>query len=499
MSAIKGLFKDTAIYGISSIVGRFLNWCLVPLYTYVLSSSADYGIVTNLYAWTALMMVILTYGMETGMFRFMSDEKEDANTVYKTALTSLFTTSLVFVVLCTVFIQPISQALGYEHYPEFVGMMVLITAMDAFDCIPFAYLRYKKQPIRFAIIKFVMIFANIGMNLFFLLLCPYLWREAPSLIDWFYRPDYQVGYIFVANLISTLIVTLVLLPYVFQGKYAFKWTLLKRMMYYSLPLLMLGVVGIMNQTIDKILFPYLYESKEVAVGQLGIYGACFKVAMVMMMFSQAFRYAYEPFVFDKSRSAGKEQMYADTMKYYVITSLLICLGMILFIDVIKLLIHESYWSGLIIVPIVLFSYLFQGIYSNLSIWYKLTDKTYYGFIISSIGLVINVSLLWFLVPRYGLIGAGFASFGAFFTMMLISYLLGCKYMPLPYDLVKFAKYLLLTLILMGINYWVETPFVWANYLIKIGLLMVFLVYMVRTDLPLSTLPFIGKYVKRLNN
>ncbi|MBQ2025943.1 MAG: polysaccharide biosynthesis C-terminal domain-containing protein [Paludibacteraceae bacterium] len=496
MSAIKGLFKDTAIYGISSIVGRFLNWCLVPLYTYVLSSSADYGIVTNLYAWTALMMVILTYGMETGMFRFMSDEKYNPNVVYKTALVSLFTTSLLFVVLCTVFINPIANTLGYHHYPEFVGMMVCITAMDAFDCIPFAYLRYKKRPLMFAAIKFVMIFANIGMNLFFLLLCPYLWNKAPYLIDWFYRPDYQVGYIFVANFISTLIVTLVLLPYVFQGKFAFDAKLLKRMLHYSLPLLMLGVVGIMNQTIDKILFPFLFESKEVAVSQLGIYGACFKVAMVMMMFSQAFRYAYEPFVFDKSRSVGKEQMYADTMKYYVITSLLICLGMILFIDVIKLLIHQSYWSGLVVVPIVLFSYLFQGIYSNLSIWYKLTDKTYYGFIISSIGLLINVLLLWFLVPMWGIVGAGFASFGAFFTMMVISYLLGCKYMPLPYNVPKLCKYLLLTIGLLAVNYWAQTPFEWANYMIKIGLMLVFIVYLVRTDLPLSTLPFIGKYFKR---
>jgi O-antigen/teichoic acid export membrane protein len=496
MSAIKGLFKDTAIYGISSIVGRFLNWCLVPLYTYVLSSSADYGIVTNLYAWTALMMVILTYGMETGMFRFMSDEKYDANTVYKTALTSLMGTSLLFVAICLLFIQPIAQTLGYQQYPEFVGMMVCITAMDAFDCMPFAYLRYKKRPITFAVLKFVMIFANIGMNLFFLLLCPYLWEHAPYLIDWFYRPDYQVGYIFVANFISTLVVTLFLMPYVFVGKYAFDARLLKKMLHYSLPLLMLGVVGIMNQTIDKILFPYLYDSHEVAVSQLGIYGACFKVAMVMMMFSQAFRYAYEPFVFDKSRSVGKEQMYADTMKYYVITSLFICLGMILFIDVVKLLIHESYWGGLVIVPIVLFSYLFQGIYSNLSIWYKLTDKTYYGFIISSIGLVINVFLLWFLVPMFGLIGAGFASFGAFFTMMVISYALGCKYMPLPYDLLKLGKYLLLTLLLLAINQWMVTPYIWVNYLIKCVLLGLFLVYMVKTDFPLQAMPFIGKYFKK---
>ena len=192
-------------------------------------------------------------------------------------------------------------------------------------------------------------------------------------------------------------------------------------------------------------------------------------------------------------------MYAETMKYYVITSLLICLGMILFIDVIKLLIHESYWGGLVIVPIVLFSYLFQGIYSNLSIWYKLTDKTYYGFIISTIGLVINVLLLWFLVPLWGLIGAGFASFGAFFTMMMISYLLGCKYMPLPYDLRKMGLYLLLTLVLLAINHFAVTPLVWVNYIIKVALLLVFVAYLVKKDLPLSTLPFIGKYFKRIND
>jgi O-antigen/teichoic acid export membrane protein len=484
MSAIKGLFKDTAIYGISSIVGRFLNWCLVPLYTYVLSSSADYGIVTNLYAWTALMMVILTYGMETGMFRFMSDEKEDANTVYKTALTSLFTTSLVFVVLCTVFIQPIAQALGYEHYPEFVGMMVLITAMDAFDCIPFAYLRYKKQPIRFAIIKFVMIFANIGMNLFFLLLCPYLWREAPSLIDWFYRPDYQVGYIFVANLISTLIVTLVLLPYVFQGKYAFKWTLLKRMMYYSLPLLMLGVVGIMNQTIDKILFPYLYESKEVAVGQLGIYGACFKVAMVMMMFTQAFRYAYEPFVFAKHKDRESVAAYADAMKYYIIFSYMILLGMIFYLDLLKFIIAPSYWEGLKVVPVVLWTYIFQGVYFNLSFWYKLTDKTQWGAYFSILGVVITFALQAIFVPRIGYMASAASSTVCYLVIMLLSYFVGRKHLEIPYDLRRIGIYTLLVVAVLA-GYYALAYFLPINEWMKMGigtiLLIIYCVFFYHLD------------------
>jgi O-antigen/teichoic acid export membrane protein len=496
VTEFKSLAKETAVYGVSSILGKFLNWCLVPLYTHVLASPADYGIVTNLYAYTALILVILTYGMETGLFRFMNKGTDNPQTVYSTTLISLFVTSAIFVVSCFVFSDPISNAMGYALNPEYIMMLAIVVAMDAFGSIPFAYLRYKKRPYVFAGLKLLMIFVNILMNIFFLIGCPYIMTVAPSLIDWFYRPEYGVGYVFVANLISTTTVTIALLPYVFVGKFKFDIKLLKRMLAYSLPLLLLGIVGIANQTIDKILFPYLFEDKMYAQTQLGIYGACFKIAMVMMMFTQAFRYAYEPFVFAKNKNADSRQAYADIMKYYFITSLLIFLGMMFYIDILKLIIGESYWEGLKVVPIVLLSYIFQGVYFNLSMWYKLTDKTMFGAYMSFIGSVITITLIWVLVPRIGYIGAAYASLCAYLCMMLISYFLGQKYMPVNYDLVGMLKYFVLAMALYGVSILAKNGYPWLNYLINTLLLALFVVYMVKKDLDLHTLPIIGKYFKK---
>jgi O-antigen/teichoic acid export membrane protein len=468
----------------------------VPLYTYVLTSSADYGVVANLYAWTALLLVILTYGMETGLFRFLNKDGKVKSAVYPTTVICLFVSSLTFVALCAGSLNGISTALGYPDHQEYVMMLAVVVAMDAFDSIPFAYLRYKKRPIKFAALKLLMIFVNIVMNIFFLVICPMIYESSPEAISWFYNPNYGVGYVFVANLISTTVVTLALIPVALEEKLKFDLPLLEDMLKYSFPLLALGVVGIMNQTIDKILYPFLLDDPEVATAQLGIYGACFKVAMVMMMFTQAFRYAYEPFVFAKNKDKDSKQVYADSMKYYVISSLLICLGMIFYIDILKLLIHESYWSGLIIIPVVLLSYLFQGIYFNLSLWYKLVDKTYYGAIMSSIGFVINVVLLIVLVPLIGFMGAALASLAAYTVMMIISYFLGNKYFPINYPLLSMAKYLSLAAVLVGISYLAVTPWAWLNYIIRTILLGTYIFYIVKTDFPLSNLPIIGKYFKK---
>lgn len=495
-SEMKTLAKETAIYGLSSILGKFLNWCLVPLYTYVLTSSADYGIVANLYAWTALLLVILTYGMETGLFRFLNKEGRDKSAVYPTTVICLFVSSLTFVALCAGSLNGISTALGYPDHQEYVMMLAVVVAMDAFDSIPFAYLRYKKRPIKFAALKLLMIFVNIVMNIFFLVICPMIYESSPESIGWFYNPNYGVGYVFVANLISTSVVTLALIPVALEEKLKFDLHLLEDMLKYSFPLLALGVVGIMNQTIDKILYPFLLEDPEVATAQLGIYGACFKVAMVMMMFTQAFRYAYEPFVFAKNKDKDSKEVYADSMKYYVISSLVICVGMIFYLDILKLLIHENYWSGLVIIPVVLLSYLFQGVYFNLSLWYKLVDKTYYGAIMSSIGFVINVVLLIVLVPLIGFMGAALASLAAYTVMMIISYFLGNKYFPINYPLLSMAKYLGIAAVLVGISYLVVTPWAWLNYIIRTILLGVYVFYIVKTDFPLTNLPIIGKYFKK---
>ena len=465
---MKILAKETAIYGVSSIVGKFLNWMLVPLYTYVLQQQSDYGIVTNLYAWTALLLVILTYGMETGFFRFVNKEGEDPRAVYSTSLIALFTTSLLFAVVCIIWQAPIASALGYPTHSEFIALLGTTVAIDAFASIPFAYLRYKKHPLQFAGLKLLFVFLNIALNIFFLVICPKI--QDWAMISSWYNPNYGVGYVFVANILATAIQTLFLLPAMaegLKGSRVFDWDLLKHMLKYSLPLLVLGVCGIMNQTLDRILFPFFYAGAD-AQAQLGIYGACFKVAMVMMMFTQAFRYAYEPFVFAKHKDKQSVAAYADAMKYYIIFSYMILLGMIFYLDLLKFIIAPSYWEGLKVVPIVLWTYIFQGVYFNLSFWYKLTDKTQWGAYFSIIGVVITFGLQVLFVPKIGYMASALSSTICYLVIMLLSYFVGRKHLEIPYDLRRIGIYTLVVLTLLA-GYYALARLLPLNDWIKMGI------------------------------
>lgn len=492
---MRTLAKETAIYGMSSIVGKFLNWLLVPLYTFVLEQSSDYGIVTNLYAWTALLLVILTYGMETGFFRFANKESADVPRVYGTTLFSVGFTSLVFAVCCVLFAQPLANVLGYPAHAEFIAMLGVVVSLDAFGCIPFAYLRYKRRPVKFAALKLFMILVNILLNIFFLVVCPWLMQKAPQTVDWFYDPSYGVGYVFVANLFSTGLVTLALLPDILQATFKPDFRLLKKILAYSLPLLVMGIAGIMNQTVDKIIFPFLFADKEYAAGQLGIYGACFKISMVMMMFTQAFRYAYEPFIFAQHKDKNSPVAYAAAMKYFVIFSFLILLGMIFYLDIFKLIIRSDYWSGLQVVPVVLFAYTFQGVFFNLSLWYKLTDKTRYGAYFSLLGCVITIVINVLFVPKYSYMASAWASFVCYFVMMLASYFIGQKHMKIPYDLKSLALYTVVALLLLAVHYYAVTPYIWLNYVLSTVWLLAYIVLVVKRDFPLRNLPVVGKYFK----
>lgn len=493
---MQGLAKDTAIYGLSSIIGKFLNWLLVPLYTYVLKQQADYGIVTNLYAWTALLLVILTYGMETGFFRFANRDDKSASQVYTTILTCVGFTSTLFAVLCCIFSQSIANLLGYAEHREFISLLAIVVSMDAFASIPFAYLRYKQRPIRFAALKLLFVVLNIILNLFFLVLCPKI--QDWSIISAWYNPDYGVGYVFVANIIATAIQTLCLLPAIIAEKFSFSFSLLKEILHYSLPLLVLGVAGIMNQTLDRIMFPFLYTGDD-AQTQLGIYGACFKVAMVMMMFTQAFRYAYEPFVFSKHKDKQSVEAYADAMKYYIIFSYMILLGMIFYLDILKFIVAESYWSGLRIVPVVLWTYIFQGVYFNLSFWYKLTDRTQWGAWFSLIGVAITFTLQIIFVPKIGYMASAASSTVCYFVIMLLSYFVGRRYLVIPYDLKSIGGYTVLTLLLLGIYYAVRqlVPQHSMSISMAVGtvLLIIYLAVLIKKDFPLSGLPVVGKWFK----
>ena len=471
MSEMKSLAKDTAIYGVSSIVGKFLNYLLVPLYTYVLKQTADYGIVTNLYAWTALLLVILTYGMETGFFRFANREDYDPRTVYKTSFVTLLCTSALFTMLVIIFHQPLANVLGYPDHSEFVEMMFATVAIDAFACIPFAYLRYQKRPIVFAALKLLFVLLNIGFNILFLVV---LGKN-------------DVFYVFLSNILATTIQTLCLLPFTMPKGGQFSAPVLKEMLRYSLPLLVLGVAGIMNQTLDRILFPYLYTGDD-AQAQLGIYGACFKVAMVMMMFTQAFRYAYEPFVFAKHKDRQSVEAYADAMKYYIIFSYLILLGVIFYLDIFRYIVSSAYWEGLKIVPVVLWTYVFQGIYFNLSFWYKLTDETKWGAYFSLIGLAITLVLQIVFVPIIGYWASCGSSLICYFVIMLLSFFIGQKKAPIPYDLRRIGQYTVLTIGLLAVYYALRLYYIhnmWLLMAISTVLIIVYLFVLTRKDFPLQ--------------
>lgn len=446
---MKRLAKETAVYGVSSILGRFLNWMLVPMYTRVLTGTGDYGIVTNLYGWTALLLVILTYGMETGFFRFINKkEEENPMQVYATALSSLAFTSVIFAALVLFSLPTISDAMGYGGHTEYIGMMTGIVAVDAFCCIPFAFLRYKGKAFRFAGIKLFSIFLNIALNIFFLLICPWLDTHYPELIRWFYIPDYGVGYVFIANVITTATTFLMLLPDMLPGfREKVSMPLLKQMLLYSFPILILGIAGIFNQTADKILFPFLFADKAYANEQLGIYGACFKIAIVMVMFTQAFRYAYEPFIFARNKSDDNKKAYSEAMKYFIIFALFIFLGVMFYLDMIKYFVGPDYYPGLRVVPIVMLGEFFFGIYFNLSLWYKLIDQTQWGAYFSTIGCVATVSIILLFAPTYGYMACAWASFICNLLMMVLSYFVGQKKFPIQYDMKSAFTYFSLAAVL----------------------------------------------------
>ena len=491
MAGIRSLVKDTAVYGLSSIVGRFLNWCLVPLYVYLFPSD-EYGIVSFLYSLTAVALVILNYGMETGFFRFANKES-DPERVYTTSLISVGTTSLLFVVLLTIFLRPAATAMLLPDDSLFVWLLGVTVAVDAFSNLPFAYLRFKKMAWRFAGIKLLNVGLNIGLNLFFLLACPVIMRHCPALIDWFYSPlggaSFGIGWIFVANILSSVVVLLCLLPQLTGRRYSFSGSLLRSMLSYSWPLLILGVAGILSQNMGQILIPYLFPGQEEAArSMVGIYGANMKIAIVMVMFTQAFRYAYEPFIFSEAKDdgEGKKKAYADAMKFFIIFGLLIFLGVMFFLPVLRHFISQSYWSGLGVVPVMMLAELCFGIFFNLSLWYKLTDRTQWGMYFSLLCFALMLGLnLWF-VPAigipYGYLGSAFAALISYFVVMVISWVVGRHYYPLPYELKRIGMYVVVAAMMYAVGE-LSALFMpmWGAYIVRVFLLLLYCSLVVKLE------------------
>lgn len=497
MANLKSLAKDTAIYGMSSILGRFLNYLLVPLYTSNISAaSGGYGIITNLYAYTALLLVILTYGMETTFFRYANKTNEDPQKVYSSTLIMVGFTSLLFIVLVSIFLQPISGVMGYSDHSSYVWVMAATVSIDAFQCIPFAYLRYKKRPIKFAALKLLFIAFNIALNLLYFVVLPDLYKSYPDIIQHIYNPETGVGYAFYINLVCTASITFFFYKELTGFKYTFDKELAKRMLSYSWPILILGIAGILNQTADFILFPYLYKGGQ-AHQQLGIYGAASKIAMIMAMITQAFRYAYEPFVFGKGNDKDNRETYAVAMKYFIIFTLLAFLVVMGYINILRHIIGRDYWEGLKVVPIVMAGTIMMGIYFNLSFWYKLIDKTIWGAYFSGIGCFVLILINIIFVPQYGYMACAWAGLIGYATAMTLSYFVGQKKYPINYPLKSIGIYVLIAVFFfIAITY--SNEYLPKIYALAVNTLIIFafIAHIIYHDLPLSSIPVIGKYFRK---
>lgn len=440
---LKSLLKDTAIYGLSSIVGRFLNYLLVPLYTYkIAAESGGYGIVTNLYAYAALFLALLTFGMETTFFRFANKKDCDEKMVFSTVLRLVVSVGLVFLLLVFSFLTPISEIMGYAAHPEYIACFAVITALDAFQAIIFSRLRQQHRPVKFMLMKFAFIIPSILFNLFIFLVLD----KFPLGQELFARFDAGVGLIFFSNLLCTCLVTIGFIPEIRGITYGFDAGLARKMLSYSWPLLLLSLVGVLNQVADKILFPYLMPGEE-GMEQLGIYGACVKLAMIMALLTQAFRYAYEPIVFSESKDRNSPSTLADGMKYFIIFTLLAFLAVVFYMPVLKYLVGSSYWEGLEVVPVVMLAEIFMGIYFNLSFWYKLKDKTWWGAVMSATGAVVMVIVNVLLVPKIGYWACAWGGFAGYGTAMLLSFIIGRRYMSIPYDYRQIFLYVALAALL----------------------------------------------------
>jgi O-antigen/teichoic acid export membrane protein len=484
MADLKSLAKDTAIYGLSSIVGRFLNYLLVPLYTYYMPhETGDYGISTNVYAYTALILVLLTFGMETTLFRFANDEKSKPDTVFSTVMAVVGSLTLVFLLCIFGFIGPISRALGYTEHPDYLLMMAVVVALDALQAIPFSYLRFQKRAIRFASLKMLFIILNICLNLLYFVLLG----------------KTSVFYVFFINLLCTGFITLFFVPDLFKIQWQFDGALLRRMFSYSWPILILGVAGILNQVADKIIFPLIYPDRAEADILLGDYGSCVKIAMIMAMITQAFRYAYEPIVFAKNKDADKSEYYASAMKYFIIFTLLAFLVVMGWMPVLQYIIGAKYRAGLGVVPIVMMAEIFMGIYFNLSFWYKLIDKTIYGAWFSLAGCIVLIAINIIFIPKIGYWACAWGGLAGYFTSMTLSYFVGQKKNPIPYPMKDIVIYFIAAMALFGMMKWFDINTEWPEwvlFLINNFFILGFIYRIIKKDLPLSQIPIIGKKFKK---
>lgn len=458
MTALRKLVGQTAIYGVSSIVGRVMNFLLTPLYTNYFIPE-EYGVVTELYAYVAFVIVLLTYGMETTFFRFGSKAKSEteSNKVFSTAFISVITTSVLFIFFVSTNIDSVAGSMGYGDYAIYILLFVWVVGLDAMTTIPMARLRLKDKPIPFAGINLLSIFTNIGLNLFFILYCPHAIDNSSALghdlIQTYYDPSFGVGYIFLANLISSGLKFILLLPWMIDIRFGFHLNLFKKLLPYALPLLFLGLAGIVNETFDRAFYQELSGlDKKTADAQLGVYGACYKVAMLLSIGIQAYRFAAEPFIFAIVNPEESKKTQGLIMKYYFIVASFIALCILSFLDIALLLIGEEYREGKGVIPILIAAYVLFGAVFNLSFWYKMSDRTIYGALIAASGAIVTVVTNVLLIPKIGYYGAATATFLAYLVMAVLSFGLGRKKYFTDYPLKEIGFYVALAAALIIVNY-----------------------------------------------
>lgn len=449
MSALRRLFKQTFIYGLATVLPRMFSFLLVPLYTAVLPTT-EYGYITVIYAYFILFNVILAYGMETAFFRFYT-QSESKLKVMSTSAWSLVVSSVL--ILCLAFLLRNNISEWTDIPVAYISFVIGILLFDALAIIPFAYLRVKQKPIKYAAIKILSVIINLGLNLFFLLWLGDL-AARNSFWEQVYVPDFEISYVLIANLIASGATLLLMMPFYFKLKFSFDTTLWKKMMAYSLPVLIAGLAFSINEAFDKILLDYLLP-QDIAKAKIGAYGACYKLAVFMTLFATAFRLGIEPFFFSHASSGNAQETYAAITKYFVVFGCIILVTVMVFLDYLKEIIirEESYWEAMGIVPLILLANLCLGIYHNLSVWYKITDRTKFGAYISVAGAVLTIVLNFALIPTIGYFGSAIATLAAYAFMMLLSFYYGKKYYPIPYDLKKIIGYLSLAIGISGVSFY----------------------------------------------
>jgi len=450
----KNLFKQTFIYGVATVLPRMLSFLLVRLHTDLMPKS-DYGNVTIVLSWMVFFNVILSYGMETAFFRFYNKE-ENKKSVIETTTISLFWSSMLFLAMGLLFRSTLAEWADVET--QFVTYAIWILVLDALVVIPFSKLRAFQRPIKYAVIKIANVTINVGLNVFFLVFLPKIAKADPDgFISSFYIHDYQVGYIFIANLIASLATLLVFLPDYVRLKWHFNFPLWKNMMDYGLPILFAGLAFGINEHFDKILLGKLLP-QNIAKAEVGAYSACYKLGLFMVLFRTAYTLGIEPFFFNHADKKDASQTYAVVTKYFVIFGSMILLGVVVFADVLKQILvpNSSYWEAMKVVPLIILANFFLGIYTSLSVWYKLIDRTKVGAYISIVGAVVTLVLNYALIPTYSYMGSAIATLAAYGTMMSISYFMGNKYYPIPYDKKRILGYLIVSSVLAGLSFYVPT-------------------------------------------